>query len=91
MEVTPGRVRETGRCNWFLTPSKLVRVYQGEIRNTFHLISLLTVPDISQSLFGDILEENEVDLTRKADTSRLEALVVGKACYVRQAIFLLQV
>ena len=44
--------REVGK--WFSMPSQPVRLYQGE--NTLHQItsqSLLTVPDILQSLFGE--------------------------------------
>ena len=68
----------------FLTPSPTISVASG--RNTIHLItshSLVTVSDISQSLFGEVLGKNEVDRTGKAEISRLEAPAVGKACYAR--------
>ena len=59
--------------------------------NTIHLStqksqSLLIVPDISQSMFGEVYigsGGNEVELTGKADISRLDALAVGQACYAR--------
>ena len=59
-------------------------------QNTIHLItgrSLFTVPDISQSLFREVLPgDDEVEWTGKAEMSRLdgEALAVGKACQVMQ-------
>ena len=46
--------------------------------------NLVTVSDISQSFSGEVLEKNEVELIGKAEIiSRLEALAVDTACYVR--------
>ena len=47
------------------------------------------VPDISQSLFREVLEKMQYNESgAHAHTSRLEALAVGTACYARGYILL---
>ena len=78
--------RSTGKVGkqvtGFQCPVNLFLLYPGE--NTIDLItshSLLTLPDILQSSFGEVSEK--VEWTGKAEMSRLEVLAVGKACCAR--------
>ena len=75
----------TGRFRKDYVYNILVPVRGGDIIHLTTSQSLFTVLDISQSLFLQWrgFGKDKVELTGKADMSRLEALAVGKACYAR--------
>ena len=56
MPVPQRTADQVGRSLFFLSPSQPFRLYQGETQLIKSQVSLFTVPDISQSLFGEVSE-----------------------------------